>query len=76
LIKGYASGDVNGDGIVDIADALRALRIATGQVMPTAADMSLGDVAPLLNGRPQPDGKIDIRDVVVILRRALGLVTW
>lgn len=76
LIKNDASGDVNGDGIVSVADALRALRIADGMIQPTPADMAHADVAPIVKGVPQPDGIIDIRDVVVILRKAVGLMTW
>ena len=71
-----ASGDMNNDGNVDIADALYALRISAGLVSPTLNDLSRGDVAPLVNGIPQPDGKIDISDVVVIMRKAVGLTTW
>jgi hypothetical protein len=61
---------------VTIADALRALRIATGLITPTANDLAHGDVAPLVNSVPQPDGKIDIGDVIVILRKSVGLVSW
>ena len=68
-------GDLDGSG-VSVTDALRALRIAGGLIIPTAADISHGDVAPLVNGIPQPDGSIDIGDVVVILRKAVGLVNW
>ena len=59
-----------------VGDALRALLIAAGVVAPTATDMRNGDVAPLIGGIPQPDGKIDMGDVIVLLRRAVGLVTW
>jgi len=59
-----------------VADALRALLIATGVMQPTTADLQHGDVAPLVGGKPAPDGKIDVGDVVVILRRAVNLVTW
>ena len=59
-----------------VGDALRALLIAAGIVAPTATDMRNGDVAPLIGGIPQPDGKIDMGDVIVLLRRAVGLVTW
>jgi hypothetical protein len=76
LIKSDASGDLTGDGIVDIADALRTLRIAAGIVQPTSAEITHADVAPIVNGLPQPDGKIDISDVVAILRKAVGLMTW
>jgi len=64
------------DNPVTIADALRALRIAVGFIQPTADDLAHGDVAPLVKGVPQPDGKIDIGDVIVILRRSVGLVSW
>jgi hypothetical protein len=69
-------GDLDNDGDVDVADALRALRIAAGIVTPSQIELSRGDLAPLVNGTPQPDGKIDIGDVVVILRRSVDLVSW
>jgi len=71
-----SSGDVTGDGTVDVSDALRILRIAAGLITPNATDLANGDVAPLVNGVPVPDGKIDIGDAVVILRRAVGILTW
>jgi hypothetical protein len=69
-------GDLNGDGIITIADALKALRIAAGLDIPTAADITHGDVAPLVNGIRQPDGKIDLADVVAILRKVALLPSW
>ena len=42
-------GDLDGSG-VSVTDALRALRIAGGLIIPTAADNSHGDVAPLVSG--------------------------
>ena len=71
-----ASGDINGDGTVDIADALKALRIAVGLEIATAADYAKGDVAPLKEGKPAPDGVIDIADAVVILQKSVGLQIW
>ncbi len=73
---GAASGDITNDGVVDVRDALKALIIASGQETATAGDLTTGDVAPLVNGSPQPDGNINIGDVVVILRKAIGLVSW
>lgn len=70
------NGDLNGDNIVDIADALKALRFAAGLDTPTASDIAHGDVAPLVAGIRTPDGKIDISDVVAILRKAVGLSSW
>ncbi|GAC1451098.1 MAG: hypothetical protein PVSMB11_12250 [Desulfuromonadaceae bacterium] len=69
-------GDITGDGKIDISDAYRMLEIAVGRVQPTANDLRLGDVAPLVNGKPSPDGVIDVADVAVILRRIVGLVNW
>lgn len=71
-----ASGDINGDGVVDIADALKVLRIAVGLDTPTAEDYVKADVAPLKDGKPAPDGVIDIADVVVILQKAIGARSW
>ncbi len=68
----YPDGNLGNGGTV--ADALQALLIATGVVQPTASDLQHGDVAPLVGGKPAPDGKIDIGDVVVILRRAVDLI--
>jgi FtsP/CotA-like multicopper oxidase with cupredoxin domain len=67
-------GDLGYGGTLN--DALRALMIDQGIVTPTAADMMHGDVAPLIGGAPHPDGKIDMGDVVVLLRKSVGLVTW
>jgi hypothetical protein len=68
-------GDFSGDG-VKVEDALKALRIASGIDVATTSDLIHGDVAPMVNGIPHPDGKIDINDVVVILRKAAGLTSW
>jgi len=60
-----------------IVDALQALRISVGLVVPTQFDKSHGDVAPLgPDGKPQPDGQITIQDALVILRKVVGLISW
>jgi len=74
-------GDVaplgNRDSIVNVGDALVALRFALGLETPTQDDTVYGDVAPLdADGQPQPDGTITVGDALVILRKALGLVDW
>jgi hypothetical protein len=71
-----ADGKLNGLGAVDGTDALKALRIAAGIDTPSASDLSHGDVAPLATGQRHPDGKIDLGDVVAILRKAAGLPSW
>ena len=69
-----------------LQDALKALRFAIGLDIPTAADIASGDVAPLtgclsntaglVTCTRSPDGKIDIADVVAIMQRSLGMLSW
>lgn len=69
-------GDLDGNGKVDIVDALSALQIAAGLLPQTDNDLLHGDVAPLIDGKPSPDGVIDVGDALVILRKTVGLVNW
>ena len=76
IIAGSPTGDVNGDGVVDVGDALLALRIAVKLVPMDPKYLINGDVAPLVNGKPQPDGVIDVGDALLILRKVVQLVSW
>jgi uncharacterized repeat protein (TIGR02543 family) len=67
-------GDINGDGKVDIADALLALRVAVELVPMDSKYLANGDCAPYVNGKSQPDKKIDIGDALVILRKVVGTI--
>lgn len=69
-------GDVNGDGKIEVVDAMLALRIAVGLDPTTDNALLYGDVAPLVDGRPNPDGRINAADAMLILRKALNLLTW
>jgi hypothetical protein len=69
------TGDVNGDGVVDINDALLALQIVAGIVTPTPSEILGMDVAPIISGKSAPDGILDMGDVLLILRKVLGLET-
>lgn len=77
-----ADGDVgplgSRDGVVNIGDAVVALRYALGIVSPIPADdLVHGDVAPLDNsGQPDPNGVLNIGDAVVILRKALNIISF
>ncbi|MGQ9698380.1 MAG: NHL domain-containing protein, partial [Armatimonadota bacterium] len=59
-----ATGDLNGDCRVDIADAVIALRIATGVLEPTPAQVAIADVAPWpgTEGRARGDGRGRVAD--------------
>ena len=70
---GIHTGDINGDGVVDIVDALLALKTGLGLVQLSSAAVFRGDVSPLVRSVPVGDGQIDIEDTVLILRKAVGL---
>ncbi|HZV81236.1 MAG TPA: hypothetical protein VFF53_03605, partial [Geobacteraceae bacterium] len=67
------NGDYNGDGAVDIIDAISALRAAIGLNASTVANRLRADMTPLVNGVPTPDGVMNIFDVVYILEKIVGL---
>ena len=69
------TGDINGDGVVDVIDALLALKTGIGLVQLTANERERGDVGPLVHGVPVGDGRIDSEDSMLILRKAVGL-SW
>jgi YD repeat-containing protein len=68
-----ADGDLNADGIVNIADILLLQRIVLGLRTPSANEAIRGDVAPLVNGAPASDGQLNAGDLVVLHRRVIGL---
>jgi len=73
------SGDLNANGALDIPDVVKGLKIMAGVQAADKddPDNTAVDVAPLDNaGKPAPDGKIDIGDVLVLLRRVIGLDAW
>jgi len=69
-------GNLNGTGEADLSDALTALRIAVGLVVPTPVQLLAGDVAPLVDGVPAPDDRIEIADALTILRKVVGLLSF
>jgi hypothetical protein len=60
-----ADGDLNADGLVDIVDVYLAQQIVTDQLLPTQDQLDHGDVAPLVNGVPVPDGLFNLGSVVI-----------
>jgi hypothetical protein len=59
----------------DLADVQHALMITIGKIEPTAFDLAHGDIAPLdAVGRPAGNGRIDISDVIGLLRMSVGLL--
>jgi hypothetical protein len=73
------TGDINGDGTVTISDALLALQIAVGLVPINPKYLVNGNLAPLVNGVPNPNPNatsITVADALVILEKVVGLVSW
>jgi YD repeat-containing protein len=60
-----------------ISDALKVLQAVVGITPLTATEKILYDVAPLgSNGIPLGNGIIDAADVILILRRSIGIGSW
>ncbi|MBT0652288.1 Ig-like domain-containing protein [Geomobilimonas luticola] len=72
----FPDGDVDGNGTVTMADALTSIRLVVNNGTPTAAQLAHGDIGPLVNGKPNPNGTIDLVDALLILRKAVGLKSW
>ena len=69
-------GDINDDGQVDVSDLLLAMRILTGQNIPTQQEQDRWDVAPLVNGVPLPDQQNNLGDYLVLQRKVLGIINF
>ncbi|MFA7402474.1 MAG: hypothetical protein WC007_00665 [Pelobacteraceae bacterium] len=69
-------GDVDADGTITIRDALRVIKLVVSNAQPTQQDLEHGDIGPLLGGKRNPNGKLDLVDGILILRKALGLSAW
>ena len=67
LLNGSASGNFT------MEDVTLVMRFINGEASPTQADLAKYDVGPMVSGNSSSDGKIDIVDLVIILRSALGL---
>ena len=61
---GMADGDVDGDGIVSVSDALLAMRGAMGTITLTASQLAHAD----LDG----DGTVTASDALAIMRMAMN----
>ncbi len=70
------NGDINGDGIVNVVDVLLAQRAILGSLTLTPEQFLRGDVAPLVGDVPSPNGEFNTGDLLIIQRKALGLVNF
>ena len=62
------------DGVVDVRDALLAIRVSTGAVVVSSGQQTFfdrhADVARFDGASPQPNQSFEVSDVLVIWRRA------
>jgi spore coat protein A len=71
-----ASGDLDGNGKVELNDSLQSLLASSGLTTLTTAQQARADVGPLVDGKPKPDGQVDAGDALLIQKRALGLISF
>lgn len=71
-----SDGDINLDGKVDGGDLVQMQRIILEKEQYTAEQLQHADVAPLVNGVPRPDGKLNAGDLVVLTRKVLGIINF
>ena len=62
---GGTCGDLNGDEVVNVFDAIIDLQIIVGLINPTATQLKLGDVVR--------DGTINVFDAILLLQHIVGL---
>jgi len=67
-----ANGDINEDGLVNVADVLLITRFVLGLDTPTADEMIRADVAPFNGTYPIPNDSLNGGDLVRIQRMAVG----
>ena len=70
------NGDINVDGVVNTADILLGMQVAIGSRLLNPEQFWHGDVAPLVSDVPTPDGEFNLGDVLLITRKALGMVSF
>ncbi|MDD2736637.1 MAG: hypothetical protein PHF56_22120 [Desulfuromonadaceae bacterium] len=60
-----------------ISDALKVFQVVNGIISLTVAEQLRYDVAPLdTGGMPKGNGIIDAADVILIMRRSIGIGSW
>ena len=71
-----SNGDLDQNGTVEVVDAMYALRLSVGLETLQPENLKYGDVASMLDGRPNPDTQVNAADAIMILRKAIGQVSW
>lgn len=69
-------GDINFDCRVDAVDVLLATQAVNGTRTLNTAEAAHADVAPLSGGVPLPNSQVDAADVLIILEKGLGNISY
>ena len=76
ITRRYPNGALNGSAEPSLSDALKVLNASVGLATLSVSEKLNADVAPLVSGKPVPNGTVDVGDALVILKRVIGLLTW
>jgi hypothetical protein len=69
-------GDINGDGVVNPVDLIRAMQFVLNLDTPSEAEKLRGNAAPLVAGIPEPDSEFNVGDMLLIQRKIFGLISF
>ena len=69
-------GDINLDGVVNVVDILLWQQVLINAATLSPEQFTHGDVAPLVEGLPDPDGEFTPGDLLIIERKALGVISF
>jgi hypothetical protein len=69
-------GDINLDGVVSVVDILLGQQVLINAATLSPEQFTHGDVAPLVEGQPDPDGEFTLGDLLIIKRKALGMISF
>jgi hypothetical protein len=71
-------GDIDNNGVVNVADVLIASRAALDLVVLSNEQLARGNVAPLVGGMPAsaPDDDFNAADLLLITGKATGAISF
>ena len=74
----FSWGDINNNGVVNVADVLLATRAALGTLTLSTEQLARGNVAPLVGGQPAslPDDDFNVADLLLITGKATGVMSF
>jgi hypothetical protein len=62
-------GDLNGDGVLNLADAVIMEKLVLGSVQPTQKQIYQADFYPLSEPSGVADNKLDLSDLLVMRKK-------